>query len=128
MTPRLRGFNPELELRELLANIRDLFQRGPNLERRMLMALTASVQKLVDEVAETRTIVEAVKKGQDLTAGQLADLKAQVADLQAKLDAGGAINVEDLAAIDASVTSLDEANEALKAAVPANTDPAAPQA
>jgi predicted nucleic acid-binding Zn-ribbon protein len=120
---RLEGFRAEFEFRTLLANIRDYFQRGPNFDRKLLMALNASVQKLVDEVAETKVVAEAVKKGQELTTTQLTDLKVQVADLEAKLAAGGIINAEDLAAIDTAVTSLDETNEALKTAVPANTEP-----
>lgn len=120
---RLRGYHPDLELRGLLDKLQDLFQRGPNLERRLLMALTQNVQRLLDEVAETKTIAEAVKKGQELTTTQLAALTAKVEELQAKLDAGGVINAEDLAAIDTAVTDLDATNEELKKAVPANTEP-----
>lgn len=46
----LRGFHSETELRNALDQVLDLFQRGPNLERRLLMALQASVQKLIDDV------------------------------------------------------------------------------
>lgn len=122
MRERLRGYHPDLEMRSLLEKLQDLFQRGPNLERRLLMALTQNVQRLLDEVAETKTIAVAVKKGQELTTTQIAALTSKVEELQAKLDAGGVINAEDLAGIDAAITDLDATNEELKKAVPANTD------
>lgn len=123
MRPGLRGYHPDLEFKGLLDKLQDLFQRGPNLERRLLMALTQNVQRLLDEVAETKTVVQSIKKGQEVTTQMIADLKAKVAELQAKLDAGGTIGAEDLAGIDTAVADLDAANEELKTAVPANTEP-----
>lgn len=116
---QLEGYRAELEFRTLLASIRDYFQRGPNLDRKLLMALQASVQKLIDEVAETRDLKDAIKSGFDLMSKQISDLKAQ-------LDAivpGQPVDAENAAAIQKAVDDLDQTNEALKTAVPAQPAP-----
>lgn len=115
MRSRLQGFHPEVEMRELLETVRDLFQRGPNFDRRLLMALNANVQKLVDEIAQTRSIKDSIVAGFDLTSKQIADLKAQLASIQP----GQPIDEENLAAINKAVDDLDQTNVALQTAVPA---------
>lgn len=116
----LEGYRAEQEFRTLLASIRDYFQRGPNLDRKLLMALQASVQKLIDEVAETRDLKDAIKGGFDLMGKQIQDLKDQLASIVP----GQAIDAENAAAIQKAVDDLDQTNEALKTAVPAQPAPA----
>lgn len=125
MSP-LRAFHPEAELRELLEEIRGLFQRGPNLERRLLMALTAEVQTLVDAVAANTSAAKSIEAAVALQTTQIGDLTIKVTDLQAKLDAGGVINAADLEAIKASAATIIETNTELAKAVPANTPPEQP--
>lgn len=117
MRSHLRGFHPETELRNVLDQVRDLFQRGPNLERRLLMALQASVQKLIDDVAKNGDLVKAMLAGQDLQNKQIADLKAQIASIVP----GQSIDQENLDAINAQVAVIEQTNAALATAVPAGT-------
>lgn len=121
MRSRLHGFHPETELRNVITDLQDLFQRGPNLERRLLMALNANVQKLVDDVAKNTDLVKSVLAAQDLQNKQIADLKAQLASIQP----GQPIDDENLAAINATVATIEDTNKALVTAIPAST-PAGP--
>ena len=85
------------------------------------MALQASVQKLIDEVAETRDLKDSIKAGFDLLSKQIDDLKTQLGSVVP----GQAIDAENAAAIQKAVDDLDATNEALKTAVP-NQTPAPP--
>jgi len=120
---QLEAFRAEMEFRSLLASIRDYFQRGPNLDRRLLMALTKEVQDLVDAVAANTSVSKSVEAAVKVQSGQITALDAKVAELQAKLDAGGTISAEDLAAIKAQTDTITETNVELAAAIPANTTP-----
>lgn len=117
MRSRLQGFHPEAEFRVLLRQVQDLFQRGPNLERRLLMALNANVQKLIDDVARNSDLSKSILAGQDLQNKQIADLKTQLASIQP----GQPIDDENLAAINATVATIEQTNEALATAVTSGT-------
>lgn len=119
---RLTGFRPETEFKQLLDKLTDLFQRGPNLERRTLMALNANVQRLITEVAQTRDLSKSIVAGQDLLAKQIADLKSQLASIVP----GEPVDQENLTAINAAADDLDATNEALRQAIPAQAPPTAP--
>ncbi len=106
-------------------NVSTLLARlNPTLEKRVttletqVMALTADIQKLIDDVAVNKDGVDAALAGLAAEATQITDLKQQIADLVA---AGGTISAEDLAAVQASVATLEETNTKLQTAVPAGT-------
>ncbi len=123
MSPRqLQGWHPETELRNVLTQVRDLFERGPNLERRLLMALNANVQKLIDDVARNADLSKSILAAQDIQAKQLADLKAQLASIVP----GQPIDDENLSAINATVATIEQTNAALATAIPASAGPATP--
>jgi predicted nucleic acid-binding Zn-ribbon protein len=113
------GYDPEASFRKMLDEFRHLLN-NPNIERRLLMALTAEVKALVDAVAANTSASKSIEAAVALQTTQIADLKAKVDELQAKLDAGGVINAEDLAAIKASADTITETNTELAAATPAN--------
>lgn len=117
MRPRLQGFHPETELRQVITKVEDLFQRGPNLERRLLMALNANVQKLIDDVAKNADLSKSILEAQNLQNKQIADLKSQIASIQP----GQPIDDENLAAINATVATIEQTNAALATAVPSGT-------
>lgn len=123
---QLEAYRAEFEFRTLLASIRDYFQRGPNLDRKLLMALTKEVQDLVDAVTANTSVTKSVEAAIGVQSGQITTLSDKVAELQAKLDAGGTINAEDLAAIKAQTEVITETNTELAAAIPANTPSANP--
>lgn len=117
MRSRLQGFHPETELRQVITEVSDLFHRGPNLERRLLMALNANVQKLIDDVARNADLSKSILAAQDLQNKQIADLKSQLASIQP----GQPVNDENLAAINATVATIEQTNAALATAVPQGT-------
>jgi hypothetical protein len=117
----LESYRAEREFRDQLGLIRDFFAKGPNYDRRLLMALQASVQKLIDEVAETRDLKDSVAKGFELMSAKIDDLKTQLGSIVP----GQPIDAENAAAIQKAADDLEQTNEALKTAVP-NQDPAPP--
>lgn len=81
------------------------------------MALQASVQKLIDDVAKNGDLVKAMLAGQDLQNKQIADLKAQIASIVP----GQSVDQENLDAINAQVAVIEQTNTALATAVPQGT-------
>ena len=127
---------PMSELSDLIGNVFSRYQGGSskgntaqsdqvvtllNQLKGQIMALSAQVQSLVDEVAATKSIEAASATAMAGMAKQISDLQAQVAAAAAN----GTISAEDAAAIAQSVSDLKDGATALQAAVPANTDPAA---
>lgn len=117
MRSRLQSFHPETELRQVITKVEDLFQRGPNIERRLLMALNANVKKLIDDVARNADLSKSILAAQDLQNKQIADLKSQLASIQS----GQPVDNENLAAINATVATIEQTNTALATAVPQGT-------
>ncbi len=113
----LRGWNAESEFRELLTQVRELFQRGPNLERRILMALQADVQRLIDAVTANTSAAKSAEQALQAQGKQIDDLKAAIAGLQA----GQVIGPDDLQTLRAGIDQLSATNTELQSAVPANT-------
>ncbi len=124
MTERSRifGWHPESAYRELLEKV-EYFINHPHVERNLLMALQADVQKLVDEIAANSDLAKSNEAAIGLLGTQITDLQAKINALQA----GQVLTAEDLTAIQGAVTTLGETNAGLKTAVPAST-PAAPPA
>lgn len=81
------------------------------------MALNANVQKLIDDVARNADLSKSILAGQDLQNKQIADLKSQLASIQP----GQPVDDENLAAINATVATIEQTNAALADAVPAST-------
>lgn len=81
------------------------------------MALNANVQKLIDDVARNADLSKSILAGQDLQNKQIADLKSQLASIQP----GQPVDDENLAAINATVATIEQTNAALADAVPQGT-------
>ena len=92
-----------------------------NRKLEILMALSAEVQTLVDTVTANTNAVQGALAGYAGEATQIAALQAQLAAIAAT---GVPPSGADLAAITASVTTLQATNVALTTAVPANVAPA----
>ncbi len=120
---RLSGWHPESAFRDLLEKIEGYINH-PTVERNILMALQADVQKLVDEVAANSDLAKSNEAALTLLGTQITALQAQVGALQA----GQILTAEDLTAIQGAVTTLGETNTGLQTAVPANAAPASGQA
>jgi peptidoglycan hydrolase CwlO-like protein len=84
------------------------------------MALSKSVQDLVNEVAESTSIQQASAKAIGELVKQSSDLKAKVDELTA---AGSQMSAEDAEAIAKAVSDLDATAKALQSAVPQNVPP-----
>jgi len=113
---RLSGWHPESAFRDLLEKIEGYINH-PTVERNILMAIQADVQKMLDEIAQNKDLVTSVVQGLQVQSKQITDLQTTVAGLQA----GQVLTVDDLTAIKSGVTSLGETNTVLQTAVPANT-------
>lgn len=87
----------------------------------MIMALTASVQALVDQVAATKSYEDASKAAMALLVTQSKALSDQVATLTA---AGTGMSAADAAAVTQATADLHASAVALEVAVPANVAPA----
>lgn len=81
------------------------------------MALNANVQKLIDDVAKNADLSKSILAAQDLQNKQIADLKSQIASIQP----GQPVDDENLAAINATVATIEQTNAALATAVPSAT-------
>lgn len=119
----LRGFIADIEAAIFLDEVRALVaMNAPHVIRNELMAIQASIQKLIDDVAKNRDLVQSVRAAQDLQNKQIADLKAQLASIVP----GQPVDEENLTAINAAVATIEETNAALETAIPAST-PADPK-
>ena len=119
----LRGWHPDAEIRNLLAQVKKLIDT-PQLERNLLMAISKEVQDQVDRVKELKDIIQSVDQG-------FKALAAQVADLQSKLAAvpvapAAAMSEEDKAALVQSATDTQGLIDTLKTDIPANTEQVSP--
>src|SRR5437762_814290 len=110
---RLRGFHPEEAIRNAVEQVQTLID-NPTLERNMLMALNAQVQRLVDEVRKNTDLLQAHRAAEDIRSKQMDDLKAQISTLSA----GATVDAENLAEINKAADQLTETNAALAEAVP----------
>ncbi len=113
---RLRAFHPEEAIRLAVEQVQSLID-NPSLERNLLMALNAQVQRLIDEVKKNSDLIQSHRAAEDIRSKQLNDLKAQISTLTA----GGTVDAENLAEINKAVDQLVETNAALTDAVPAGT-------
>ena len=86
---------------------------------KMLMAISAEVQKVIDDITANTSLVKSVDAALKLQGTQITDLQAQIAALQA----GSVLSAEDKAALVQAASDLEATNTTLQADVPANTTP-----
>src|SRR5882757_1352622 len=91
---RIQGWHPEAEFRRLIEQVAD-YINTPTTERKLLMALQADVQKLVDEVKQNSDLAKSSAQALQIQGQQIDALKTQIGTLQA----GQVLTAEDLAAI-----------------------------
>ena len=113
---RLQSWHPETEFRLLIKQVSD-YINTPTTERKLLMALQADVQKLVDEIKQNKDLVTSVAQALQVQGKQISDLQATVTGFQA----GQVLTIDDLTAIQGGVAQLAETNTELQTAAPANT-------
>lgn len=85
------------------------------------MAITKQVQDALDRIHQTQSLVQSVKQASDLQGQQIGTLTQKVTELQAKIDGGGQIGPDDLAALSEITSDIDTVNAQLQSAIPANT-------
>ena len=113
---RIQGWHPEAEFRLLIEQVAN-YINTPTTERKLLMALQADVQKLVDEIRQNKDLVTSVAQALQVQSKQITDLQSTVAGFQA----GQVLTVDDLTAIQGGVSQLAETNTELQTAALANT-------
>lgn len=113
---RIQGWHPESEFRRLLDRVKAILDH-PRVERNMLMALQADVQRLVSEIKENNDLAKASAQALQVQGKQIDDLKTQIGALQA----GQVLTAEDLAAIKTAADDLGQTNTELQDAVPKGT-------
>ena len=84
---------------------------------KMLMAISAEVQAVLDQIKQNTSLVASVDAALKAEAAQITALQAQIAALQA----GTVLSAEDKAALVTAATDLAATNTTLQADVPANT-------
>lgn len=86
------------------------------------MAINAAIGNALDQIRQTRGLLDAVVAADQLRDQQIADLKAQIANLQV----GEVLTDEDKAGLAEIANDIADVNTALAAAVPENTVAPAP--
>lgn len=119
---RLKGWHPETEFRNLLAQVKDLISK-PNFERNMLMALSKEVQDLVDQVRSLKDVVQSVDTGFKALKAQNDEQAAKIAALPV---APASLSQEDKDALVQSTQDTTSLINTLQSDIPANTPAAAP--
>lgn len=82
-----------------------------------IMTVSPEVQATLDAVRQTKSLVQSVHAGIQVTNGLITDLKAQIAALQA----GQVLSADDKAALLEDVTTLQDVNTQLASDIPAGT-------
>lgn len=89
---------------------------------KLLMAVSAQVQTVLDKVTATQSIVASVEQGLTAQGALISQLNQTIAALQAQAGAGQALGADDIAALATIGQDLDGINTGLSAAIPANTN------
>lgn len=92
-----------------------------NYLREFHMSISKQVQDALDRIHQTQSLVQSVKQASDLQGQQISTLTDKVTALQAKVDGGGQIGADDLAALSEITSDIDTVNAQLQSAIPANT-------
>lgn len=87
--------------------------------------MRTEIQRLVDEVANLKSLEASSNAAWDAMVEQAADAKKQIEALKAQVAQGG-IDEGDLAALNQAVNDIHDAAVGMRQAVPANTDAAPP--
>lgn len=88
----------------------------------LAMTITPQIQDALDRVRNLQSVAHASAEGLKLLSSQVGSLTDKVAELQAKLDAGGTIGSDDLAAVAEIASDTDLTVAELQSAIPANTN------
>lgn len=102
-------------------------EMGPKLEGLLVAIIEGNamisqqVQDALTRIQQTQTLAASVAQGLQLQSGQIATLTQTVADLNAKLAAGGTLGSDDLGALTEISNDIDQVNAQLQQAIPANT-------
>lgn len=80
--------------------------------------MDARIKQAIDDIAATKSIAQSVEAAFPILSQQIADLKQQIADIQAR---GDVATSADLDALAAAATDLEQTNAELAAAVPAKS-------
>ena len=81
------------------------------------MAISAEVQKVLDDIAANKSVAASTAAGVQLLLTQIADLKTQIGNATG-------LSAEDKAALTQGATDLESTTTALGTVIPANTQPA----
>lgn len=102
------------ELNNQLSKTRELME--------IIAMISPEVQATLDEVRQTKTLVESVRGGVDISNKLISDLQAQIA----AMPAGGTLSQEDKDALIQELADMKEVNAQLATVVPAGvpTQPA----
>ncbi len=85
------------------------------------MTVSSEVQTALDGIRQTQSLVKSVEAGLAVQTQMIADQGKQIADLQAQIEAGGALSADDLAALAETNKDIADVNTSLQADIPANT-------
>jgi hypothetical protein len=119
--------DPDREWRERLDRIEDMLAFLIDFQWETIAMITPQIQDALDRIRQTQSLAHASVQALVLQSTQIGTLTDKVAELQAKVDAGGTISAEDLAAVAEISSDIDSTNAELQSAVPANTAPAGGQ-
>ena len=78
------------------------------------MAISAEVQKVLDDIAANKSASASIEQG-------VALLQKQIADLQIQIASATGLSADDKTALGAAATDLESTTAALATAIPANT-------
>lgn len=108
---------------QLRAHIDVCFAAAHTQSEKRFTIMDARIKQAIDDIAATKSIAQSVEAAFPVLAAQIADLKKQIADIQAR---GDMASSADLDALATAAADIEETNAGLAAAVPAkSTDEAA---
>lgn len=110
---------------ELRERFRRLDYSLASIREEIEMTISPKIQQALDAIRQTQDLTKSALDATKVLSEQNGALQAKVTELQGKLDAGGTIGADDLAALAEISSDIDMVNAQLRTAIPANT-PAAP--
>jgi hypothetical protein len=113
--------DPDREWRERLDRIEDMLAYSVISQWETLQMITPQIQDALDRIRQTQTLAHSISQALQLQSTQIGTLTDKVTELQNKLDQGGTISADDLAAVAEISGDIDTVNAELQSAVPANT-------
>src|SRR5260221_7498817 len=102
----------------LRSHLEFLFALSNAQNQQRMKDMDARISKAIEDIAATKSIAQSVEAAFPVLAQQIADLKAQIAAIQAR---GDVATSADLDALAVAAADLEQTNTALAAAVPAKS-------